>query len=431
MNDKLNIMAENSQLATHNSPLKKGDALSLPKGYKQTELCVIPEDWEINQLGTIGEIKMCKRIFSYQTKRRGSIPFYKIGTFGKEADAFISEELYNNYRLKYSHPKKGDILISASGTIGRTIIYDGKPSYFQDSNIVWIGNDEKLVSNDFLYYVLQVVKYESEGSTIQRLYNSVIKNAKFRLPPTLTEQTAIAIALSDMDSLIEGLEKLLVKKRNIKQGAMQELLTPKEGWNFKPLCEVSYMKGRIGWQGLKQSEFTMISDQPFLITGMNFKDGSIRWNEVYHVPEERYEIAKDIQLRKGDVLMTKDGTIGKLLYVSIIPYPYKATLNSHLLLFRPLYGSYNPKFLYYQLSSKSFKNFIEIRKSGTTFFGISQESVGEYHMFLPKLEEQNFIANTLTAMDNEITQLETQLSKYKNIKTGMMQELLTGKKRLV
>lgn len=204
------------------------------EGYKNTEIGVIPEDWEIRRLADIGEIKMCKRIFQYQTEPVGKIPFYKIGTFGKEADAFISKELYLSYKQQYSYPKKGDILISAAGTIGRTLIFDGKPSYYQDSNIVWIDNDERLISNKLLYYIFQIVKYNTEGGTIQRLYNSILRNAAFPLPPK-PEQIAIATALSDVDALISATEKLIAKKKAIKQGAMQELLKPREGWEEKTI----------------------------------------------------------------------------------------------------------------------------------------------------------------------------------------------------
>ena len=195
-------------------------------GYKQTEIGMIPEDWEVKKLGDIGNIKMCRRIFNYETKPRGSIPFYKIGTFGKESDAYISQELYNGYRQKFSFPKKGDILISAAGTIGRTIVYDGKPAYFQDSNIVWIENDEMFIFNRYLNYVFKIVKYKTEGGTIQRLYNSILNNTQF-ICPTKPEQTAIANILSDTYELIENSEKLIAKKKAIKQGAMQELLTGK------------------------------------------------------------------------------------------------------------------------------------------------------------------------------------------------------------
>lgn len=200
-----------------------------------------------------------------------------------------------------------------------------------------------------------------------------------------------------------------------------------EEWEVRQFKEISFMKGRIGWQGLKQTEFSMNGDEPFLITGMNFKDGEIRWDEVYHVSEERYEIAKEIQLRNGDVLMTKDGTIGKLLFITKIPYPCKATLNSHLLVFRPLRNSYFPKFLYYQLSSKAFRDYIELKKSGSTFFGISQESVSNYNVYLPSISEQTDLATALSDADTLISSLEKLIAKKRNIKQGAMQKLLQPK----
>ena len=214
----------------------------------------------------------------------------------------------------------------------------------------------------------------------------------------------------------------------IKEGYKQtEIGVIPNDWEVKSFKDVSYMNGRIGWQVLNQTEFTMNSNEPFLITGMNFKNGAIRWNEVYHISEDRFEIAKDIQLKDDDVLMTKDGTIGKLLYVENIPYPHKASLNSHLLVFRPLKNLYNPKYLYYNLLSPYFFKHIELTKSGTTFFGISQTSVGEYNIILPPLAEQTAIANALSDADGLITGLEKLIAKKRNIKQGAMQQLLQPK----
>ena len=103
-------------------------------------------------LGDIGPICMCKRILKSQTNTVEGVPFYKIGTFGKKADAYISKETFDEYQSKYNFPKKGDVLISAAGTIGRTVVYDGEPAYFQDSNIVWIDNDESIVLNSYLRF---------------------------------------------------------------------------------------------------------------------------------------------------------------------------------------------------------------------------------------------------------------------------------------
>ena len=129
-------------------------------------------------MGDVGSICMCKRILKSQTNTVSGVPFYKIGTFGKEADAYISKETYDEYRSRYNFPKKGDVLISAAGTIGRTVVYDGKPAYFQDSNIVWIDNDESIVLNSYLRYCYELKPWKaSEGGTIPRLYNDNIAKA--------------------------------------------------------------------------------------------------------------------------------------------------------------------------------------------------------------------------------------------------------------
>ena len=179
-------------------------------------------DWKKSTLGDIGKVKMCKRILANQTTEFGDIPFYKIGTFGKQPDAFISTELYSEYRQKYSFPKVGDILMSASGTLGRTVVYDGSPSYYQDSNIVWIENDGSYTSNEFLFYVYQMVKYQSEGGTIQRLYNNIIMSAKFD-NPSLAEQKKIVGFLSVIDQKINLASSELDKAKEWKKGLLQQM----------------------------------------------------------------------------------------------------------------------------------------------------------------------------------------------------------------
>lgn len=154
------------------------------------------------KLGDIGEVRMCKRILKEETNTISGIPFYKIGTFGNKADVFISLEKFKEYKEKFSYPKKGDILISAAGTIGRTVIYDGSDSYFQDSNIVWIDNDETKVLNKYLFYCYKNIHwFTSKGSTILRLYNDNIRNTEIVVPP-LESQKKIAAVLSTLDDNI-------------------------------------------------------------------------------------------------------------------------------------------------------------------------------------------------------------------------------------
>ncbi|MBN6070398.1 restriction endonuclease subunit S [Aggregatibacter actinomycetemcomitans] len=157
------------------------------------------------ELSEIGSIRMCKRILKNQTSSIGDIPFYKIGTFGKEPDAYISKELFQEYKQKYSYPKKGDILISASGTIGRTVVFDGKDAYFQDSNIVWVENDERIVLNKYLFHFYKIAKWgAAEGGTIQRLYNDNLRKVKIPVPP-LEEQHRIVSILDKFETLTNSI----------------------------------------------------------------------------------------------------------------------------------------------------------------------------------------------------------------------------------
>ena len=146
------------------------------------------------ELGSIGKVSMCKRIMKAETAPNGDVPFYKIGTFGKTPDAYISREKFEEYRKAYSFPKKGDVLISAAGTIGRTVIYDGEDAYYQDSNIVWVDNDESIVLNRYLFYCYQLQPWAvSEGGTIARLYNDNISKAKIKVPSIAEQKRIIAI----------------------------------------------------------------------------------------------------------------------------------------------------------------------------------------------------------------------------------------------
>ena len=173
------------------------------------------KNWEVKTLGDIGKVSMCKRVFKEDTLPTGDIPFYKIGTFGKEPNAYITKERYDEFRRKFSFPKKGDILISASGTIGRCVRYDGEPAYFQDSNIVWIDNDEKHVLNDYLYVFYEFCDWQpSKGATISRLYNSNLTSIKIVFPKSLEEQKNILLKIDAVSSETKKLESIYQQKIN-------------------------------------------------------------------------------------------------------------------------------------------------------------------------------------------------------------------------
>ena len=156
--------------------------------------------WEQRKFGDVGSVAMCKRIFKEQTSEEGDIPFYKIGTFGGTPDAYISRELFEEYKKAYQYPSKGDILISASGSIGRTVEYTGEDEYFQDSNIVWLKHGDD-IDNSFLKVLYSVVEWSCEGSTIKRLYNDNFLKTEFMIPD-IKEQIKIGEYFGQFDNLI-------------------------------------------------------------------------------------------------------------------------------------------------------------------------------------------------------------------------------------
>ena len=211
--------------------LKKLKKVCLTKMFPQEEETV-PEfrfpgftaPWVQRKLGELGSVAMCRRVFKHQTTEYGDIPFYKIGTFGGIPDAFISKELFEDYKAKYAYPDKGDILISASGSIGRTVEFTGKDEYFQDSNIVWLRHDES-ITNPFLRCLYEVIEWAGvEGSTIKRLYNDNILKTVILLPP-VTEQIKIAAVFGRIDSLINLNQRELEEEQKKKKALMQLLLT--------------------------------------------------------------------------------------------------------------------------------------------------------------------------------------------------------------
>ena len=184
------------------------------------------------RLGDIGKVSMCRRILKSETNSIEGIPFFKIGTFGKKEDAYISIEKFYEYKEKYPYPKKGMILISTSGTIGRTVVFDGKPAYYQDSNIVWIDNDEERVLNKYLYYFYQTNPWKIDiGGTIERLYNENIEKTSVSLPP-LEEQQRIVEILDRFDKLCndisEGLPAEIEARQKQYEYYREKLLTFKK-----------------------------------------------------------------------------------------------------------------------------------------------------------------------------------------------------------
>lgn len=405
------------------------------KGYKQTEVGVIPEKWKDKKLGDVGKVCMCKRIFANQTSNTGEVPFFKIGTFGKEADAYISKGLYEDYKQRFSYPQKGDVLISAAGTLGRTIVFEGKDAYFQDSNIVWLATDKELLCNEYLYHYYKVIKWGvSEGSTIARLYNGIICNTHIALPD-VEEQKQIATVLSEIDELISLTEKQISKKKAIKQGAMQELLTGKRRlpgfsgeWETRTLHEISneMVDGPFG-SNLKTEHYTT-ERQVRIIQLSNI--GEAGWNNA-NVKYTTFSHAAELQrciVQPGSILIAKMMPAGRAI---ICPDNEKSyILGSDVVKVVPN-SSVDSRYLVYATKSRFYLDQIADDTQGSTRARTSVSKLRKTAILFPEKDEQIAIADILSEMDMEIAALEGKIAKYRQIKQGMMQQLLTGKIRLV
>lgn len=421
---------------------------------KQTEIGLIPYDWEVKTLGEIGEPCMCKRILKEQTSSIGDIPFYKIGTFGGIPDAYISRELFEQYKEQYNYPKKGTLLLSAAGTIGRVVVFDGKDSYFQDSNIVWIDNDETKVTNDFLFYCYSRMQWKTEeGGIVSRLYNANLKSTSFIAPKSLAEQERIAKALSDVDALISTTEKLIQKKKNIKQGAMQNLLTGKkrlpgfakstnykqselglipEDWEVKSLGDIFSIKHGYGFEG---QFFSSENNQHIVVTPGNFKlEGGFQKQKqpIYYTgtyPDEFKLKPNNLIIMMTDLSKNSD-TLGN---PAIVPDDGNDYLhNQRIGLIQIHNDSFVKDYIYLLLCTKEYHEAVVATAAGSTVKHTSPKRIYSINLIVStSKEEQSAIANVLSSMDKEIETLNTKLEKYRNLKTAMMQQLLTGKIRLV
>lgn len=289
----------------------------------------------------------------------------------------------------------------------------------------------------FLAYALSTKKEEmlrlSIGTTFLEISKSNLAQIVLRMPPFL-EQRAIAEVLSGFDEHLANLDELIAKKKEIRDGALEELVTGhtriadyREPWIKISFEERIQPKARIGWQGLKAEEYLPMG-YSYLIGGTDFDSGTIGFENISFVSRARYELDPYIQVRPGDVLVTKDGTIGKVARVPQMNKP--ATLNSGVFVFRPNAGL-GREFLYWVLMSPVFERFISTLAAGSTIKHLYQKNLKEFtFMAPPSLSEQTAIAEILFDVSEEIRLLEEERAKVELLKLGAMDDLLTGCVRL-
>lgn len=393
-----------------------------------------PQDWKKMQLKDLGIIKMCRRIFQSQTQESGAIPFYKISTFGGHADAFISRKIFEEYKEKYPYPDKGDVLISAAGTIGKTVVFDGKESYFQDSNIVWLSVDSNLIDNQFLLWFYRHSPWRAlEGTTIKRLYNNIILNTKIHLP-SLEEQKAIAKNLSAFDIHIDNLTALIEKKKAIRDGALADLMSGRTRlagfsgkWDDVPIENISMqmVDGPFG-SDLKTEHYIDAKEARVIqlsnIGDNGWNDENTKYTSFSHAEKLNRCIAYP-----GELLIAKMMPAGRAI---ICPDKEKMYIISSDVVRVILKNGIDSRFIVYSTKGSYYINQIAENTQGSTRQRTSIRKLKKIKLMLPEYEEQKKIADILTSMDEEIQNLEKERDKMMQIREGAMDDLLTGRVRL-
>lgn len=414
--------------------------VEMKSGYKMTEVGVIPEDWEVKELSSISEIKSGKRLpkGSSVTSSKTPYPYIRVidmnmGYLNLSDIMYIPENvqpMISKYIIS-----KNDIYISVAGTLGLV----GKiPEELDGANLTENANriTEIQCNRDYLMYYMMspliqnVIEAERTIGAQPKLALQRIRDFYIVLPGDNREQTAIATALSDVDSLISALTKKIEKKKAIKQGLMQQLLTGKkrlpgfnDKWKSTLLGDIAEVK-----DGTHQTpQYVKSGGKPFYsvenVTADDFKN-------VKHISlEEHKALTSNYRIEKGDVLMTRIGSIGCCKYVD---WDVDASFYVSLALLK-INEKYDSKFISYLSNIKSFKEEVMLN---SLVFAIPQKinlgNISLIKVYIPTSKaEQTAIANILSDCDSEIAALEEKRDKYQEIKQGMMQQLLTGKIRLI
>ena len=388
------------------------------------------DKWKQEKLGNIATVEMNKRIYKNQTNEKGEIPFYKIGTFGKKADSFISNKLFNEYKKKYPYPKVGDILISASGTIGNTIVYKGEDAYFQDSNIVWLNINHNIILNSFLYSFYQIVHWRGiEGSTIKRLYNSNILSTPINYP-SVNEQQKIGNFFAKLDKLLDLQQQKIDKLELLKKALLQKLF-PKHDTKIPELR----FKGYDGeWEKEKLSKFGHTFSGLSGKTKKDFGHGKakyITYMNVFKNPLTSKTELDDIEVdskqhtvKYGDVLFTMSSeTPDEVGMSSVWKYHLENIyLNSFSFGYRHS-TKFDLNFLAFMFRSQVVREQIKILAQGISRYNISKNKMIDILAYFPTESEQQKIGNLLSKVDQLIELENKKLQNFQQVKKCLLQNM--------
>ena len=371
-------------------------------------------EWETSKLGEICNVLMCKRILASQTNTEEGVPFYKIGTIGGTPDAFISKELFDTYRKKYNYPRKGEVMITCAGTVGKCIIYDGKDAYFQDSNIVWIDNNSRSIENEFLYHLVSKIDWRKLNSTtIVRIYNDDLRNIKLCYP-NVHEQKKIAKLLSLLDERIATQNKVIDKLQSLIKGINQEVFN-EVGCRHKlgNICEIkSGYSGNqlIKKEGLKVSRIETISGH------------RINLERVGYVSP--FKNSESYKLQVGDILFSNINSVEYIGNTAFVDKDYDLYHGMNLLRLIPNSKVVVPFYLYLLLNTcKMLNRFKTICNKAVSQASINQTDLSKTIIVLPSLENQIKICNIYEVLFSKIEAEKNCLSLYNAQKQYLLRQM--------
>lgn len=402
------------------------------------------DEWVSHSLSELGEVRMCKRILKSQTSESGDVPFYKIGTFGKEPDAFISKELFELYRNLYSYPKIGDIIVSAAGTIGRTVVYDGMPSYYQDSNLIWIDNDNKKIDNAFLAIAYLQMRWAISSTTIARIYNDTVRSTTTIAPVSKHEQLYVARFFNSIGEVILDTEREITRLEKMKQASLQKMF-PRPG---ETTPEIRFDGFTEPWKKETFSDvFTPLKNNTLsrdclnYTTGMakniHYGDVLIKFGSVININDDIVPYVNETVsfsqsplhlLKDGDIIFAdtaEDEAVGKCVEI-IGATEFNSVSGLHTIAVRPNF-SFAPSFLGYYLNSSTYHSQLLPLMQGVKVLSIGRNALATTEICYPTShEEQRVIGEYFRNLDAIISAKRKKLDKLQNLKQSCLDKMFVN-----
>ena len=336
---------------------------------------------------------MCKRIMAAQTNTECGVPFYKIGTIGGKADAYISKELFDEYKTKYPFPHRGEVMITCAGTVGKCIIYNGEESYYQDSNIVWIDNPKEIISNDFLFYLLSRINWSYLNSTtIVRIYNDDLRNLKLYYPKH-DEQKKLTHFLFLINDRISIQNKIIEDLKKLKSAIIEVHYKQCEKHNV----QVADLGEPFNAGNLSKEDLSETGTRCILYGELFTTYGEIINEVINHT-----NTLKGMTLsKKGDLLFPSSTTVDAISLIA------PSVINvDNVVLGGDMFGihidsNYNAQYLSYYFNHIA-KRLLAKYAKGSTIIHLHYKDIEQAELLLPNLDEQNRMANCLMSLDDKI-----------------------------